>query len=568
MMTKANSLSLSKIYTELYITEGGSGEVNKEHEVRQIETSRMHVAQEKSIHCSQLFASEEGQDHLITTVITRGVAGIGKTVSVNKFILDWAEERENTNLQFVFPLSFRELNLMREKTFSLVSLLNVFFPETKDSGIFNSKCNMLFILDGLDESRLSLDFHKNEIMSDVTQEATIDVLLTNLIRRRLLPSALLWITSRPAASSQIPLGYIDRVTEVRGFNNPQKDEYFRRKITDEKLANRVITHVKSCRSLHIMCHIPVFCWMAATVLEKKLETIDGKDTPKTLTQMYIHFLALHVYNIRNRPGGHSNADCWRVGFMVLGELAFKMLEKGQLIFYEEDLIQSGIKIPQDAMFSGIYTQVFNEEMSFCNKKMFCFVHLSIQEFFAALYVYLKFHNDNFNVLVMKTSPLWRFLFRDSPELMFYKEAVGKALRCDKGHFDIFLRFLLGLSLESNQYLLSDLMTRNRTNPKTRIEIIKHIKEKIRANPSPETCLNLFHCLNELNDRSLVDEIQGYLTSGGLNQAKLSPAQWTTLVFVLLTSEEQLSVFDLSQYTRSEEGLLRLLPVVKTAREAK
>lgn len=254
--------------------------------------------------------------------------------------------------------------------------------------------------------------------------------------------------------------------------------------------------------------------------------------------------------------------------MVLGELAFKMLEKGQLIFYEEDLIQSGIKIPQDAMFSGIYTQVFNEEMSFCNKKMFCFVHLSIQEFFAALYVYLKFHNDNFNVLVMKTSPLWRFLFRDSPELMFYKEAVGKALRCDKGHFDIFLRFLLGLSLESNQYLLSDLMTRNRTNPKTRIEIIKHIKEKIRANPSPETCLNLFHCLNELNDRSLVDEIQGYLTSGGLNQAKLSPAQWTTLVFVLLTSEEQLSVFDLSQYTRSEEGLLRLLPVVKTAREAK
>lgn len=568
-MTKANSLSLSKIYTELYITEGGSGEVNKEHEVRQIETSRMHVAQEKSIHCSQLFASEEGQDHLITTVITRGVAGIGKTVAVNKFILDWAEERENTNLQFVFPLSFRELNLMREKTFSLASLLNVFFPETKDSGIFNSNCNMLFILDGLDESRLSLDFHKNEIVSDVTQETTVDVLLTNLLRRRLLPSALLWITSRPAASSQIPLEYTDRVTEVRGFNNPQKDEYFRRKITDEKLANRVITHVKSCRSLHIMCHIPVFCWMAATVLEKKLETIDGKETPKSLTQMYIHFLALHVYNIRKwLPGGHSNADCWRVGLMVLGELAFKMLEKGQLIFYEEDLIQNGIKIPQDAMFSGIYTQVFNEEMSFCNKKMFCFVHLSIQEFFAALYVHLKFHNDSFNVLVMKSCPLRRFLFRDSPELVFYKEAVGKALRCDKGHFDIFLRFLLGLSLESNQTLLRDLMTRNRTNPKTRTEIIKHIKEKIRASPSPETCLNLFHCLNELNDRSLVDEIQCYLTCGSLNQAKLSPAQWTTLVFVLLTSEEELSVFDLSHYTRSEEGLLRLLPVVKTAREAK
>lgn len=567
MMTKANSLSLNKIYTELYITEGGSGKVNNEHEVRQIETSRMHVAQEKSIHYSQLFASEEGQDRLITSVITRGVAGIGKTVSVNKFILDWAEERENTNLQFVFLFSFRELNLMREKTFSLVNLLSVFFPETKDSGIFNSKCNMLFILDGLDESRLSLDFANTEIMSDVTKETTVDVLLTNLIRRRLLPSALLWITSRPAASSQIPLEHIDRVTEVRGFNNPQKDEYFRRKITDEKLANRVITHVKSCRSLHIMCHIPVFCWMAATVLERKLETINGKDMPKSLTQMYIHFLALHLHNIR-KCHGHSNADCWRVAFMVLGELAFKLLEKGQLIFYEEDLVQNGIKIPQDAMSSGIYTQVFNEEMSFCNKKMFCFVHLSIQEFFAALYVYLKFHNDNFNVLVMKSCPLWHFPLRDSPELMLYKEAVGKALRCDKGHFDMFLRFLLGLSLESNQRLLKDLMTSNRTNPKTRTEIIKHIKVKIRANPSPDTCLNLFHCLNELNDRSLVDEIQGYLTPGSLNQAKLSPAQWTTVVFVLLTSEEELSVFDLSYYIRSEEGLLRLLPVMKTAREAK
>lgn len=233
MTTDANKIPLNKIYTELYITEGGSGEVNKEHEVRQIEAaSRIHVAKEKSIHCNHLFA------HLrdVRTVITRGVAGIGKTVSVNKFTLDWAEERENTNLEFVFPLSFRELNLMRKKTFSLVELLGVFFPETKDTGIFTyGKSKMVFILDGLDESRLSMDFNKSEIISDVTQPATIALLLTNLIRGRLLPLALIWITSRPVASSQIPLEYIDLVTEVRGFNNPQKDEYFRRKISDESI---------------------------------------------------------------------------------------------------------------------------------------------------------------------------------------------------------------------------------------------------------------------------------------------------------------------------------------------
>lgn len=568
-MTEANKTPLDKIYTELYITEGGHGEVNKEHEVRQIETaSRMHLAQEKSVHCNHLFVPAKGRDCHIRTVITRGVAGIGKTVSVNKFTLDWAEERENTNLDFVFPLSFRELNLMKKKTLSLVELLTVFFPETRDSGIFaHGKNNMLFILDGLDESRLSLDFNKSEIMSDATQETTMAVLLTNLIRGRLLPMALVWITSRPVASCQIPLEYIDLVTEVRGFNNPQKDEYFRRKITDESLANRVIVHVKSCRSLYIMCHIPVFCWMAATVLEKKLATMDSEDTPKTLTQMYIHFLSLYVDNIKKRLPGRreSNADCLRDNLMSLGELAFKELEKGHLIFYEKDLIQNGIKITQASMFSGVYTQIFNEEMILCKEKMFCFVHLSIQEFFAALYVYLKFNNDNVNVLVKKSSSSRRFPFRNASELILYKEAVEKALRCEKGHFDIFLRFLLGLSLESNQTLLKHLMTSNRTNQKTRSEIIKHIKERIRASPSPDRCLNLFHCLNELNDRSLVDEIQGYLRSGRLNQAKLSPAQWATLVFVLLTSKEELSVFELSHYTRSEEGLLRLLPVLKTAR---
>ncbi|XP_041672467.1 NACHT, LRR and PYD domains-containing protein 3-like isoform X2 [Cheilinus undulatus] len=571
MGASAKKTHLHKIYTELYITEGGSGGVNQEHEVRQIETmSRMDVTKEKTIHCSHLFVPQGGQELSIRTVITRGVAGIGKTVSTNKFTLDWAEEKENTALDFVFPLSFRELNLLRKKTFSMEELVSVLFPETKDTGIVTyGKNRMLFILDGLDESRLSLDFNKTDILADVTQPSKISVLLTNLIRGRLLPSALVWITSRPVASSQIPLECIDLVTEVRGFNNPQKEEYFRRKICEESLADRVIKHVKSCRSLHIMCHIPVFCWMAANVLEKKLATADSKDTPKTLTQMYIQFLSLYVDNMKNRLPGEkeSQTNSVRANLISLGKLAFKELEKGQLIFYESDLLINGIKVKEASMFSGIYTQIFNEELTLCQEKMFCFVHLSVQEFFAALYVFLTFHNDNVNVLIKKSSATRRFLSRDSSELILYKEAVEKALRCENGHFDIFLRFLLGLSLESNQTLLKQLMTSNRTNQRTKNEILKHIKERIRTSTAPDRCLNLFHCLNELNDHSLVEEIQSFLHSGSLNKAKLSPAQWATLVFVLLTSEEELSVFDLSNYTRTEEGLLRLLPVIKTAQTA-
>ncbi|XP_047232780.1 NACHT, LRR and PYD domains-containing protein 3-like [Girardinichthys multiradiatus] len=567
--TNANKIPLKQIYTELYITEGGCGEVNKEHEVRQMEiASKRCVTQEKSINCNCLFDCPPGGERHRRTVVTRGVAGIGKTVLAKKFALDWAEDQANTDIDFVFSLSFREMNLERKKTVSFVELLCIFYPEINDTEIFiKSESKMLFILDGLDESRLSLGFQKSEIMSDVTQPTTVSVILTNLIRGDLLPLALIWITSRPVATAQIPVEYIDLLTEVRGFNNSQKDEYFRRKIPDKTISNRVITHVKSCRSLHIMCHIPIFCWMAAIVLEKKLANEESKDTPKSLTQMYINFLYHHMEEMKKRlPRRDSSADCVK-DLLALGKLAFRELEKGHLIFYESDLIRNGFNVTQASIFSGVYTEIFSEEMTLCEEKMFCFVHLSIQEFFAALYVFLTFHNENNNVLVKKSSVSRRLLSRESSEVILYKEAVEKALRCENGHFDIFLRFLLGLSLESNQTVLKNLMTSNKTHQRTRTEIIKHIKERIRVSESPDRCLNLFHCLNELNDHSLVEEIQDIFSAGILNQVTLSPAQWATLIFVLLTSEEELSVFDLSNYMRSEEGLLRLMPVVKTAQVA-
>lgn len=576
-MPGAQRTPLHQIYTQLYISEAGDGGVNQEHEVRQIEASpRVHAAQERSIHLSQLFVPAEGpeqqqQQQQLRTVVTRGVAGIGKTVSVHKFTLDWAEDRGPSGLDFVFPLSFRELNLMQTKTLSLEELLAVFFPETKDSGIFRSGFSrMLLVLDGLDESRLSLDFHTCEIVTEATQKASVAVLLVNLIRTRLLPQALVWLTSRPVASNQIPACHVDLVTEIRGFSDPQKDEFLRRTITEEPLADRVIAHIKSCRSLHIMCHIPMFCWMAATVLQKTLSTADGEDTPKSLTQMYIHFLSLYVDDIKKRLPGRreSNASSLRANLMALGQLAFRELEQGHLIFYEEDLVQSGLNITQASAFSLFYTQIFSEEMILCREKMFSFIHLSIQEFFAALFVFLKFHNDNFNVLTKKSSASRRFPFRAPSELLLYKEAVDKALRGQKGHYDLFLRFLLGLSLESNRSLLQHLLSSDRSPQQTRVQIIQHIKEKIGSSPSPDRCLNLFHCLQELNDHSLVEQIQGYLRSGPLAQGRLAAPQWNALLVVLLASQEDLSVFQLSQYARSEEGLLRLLPVVRAAREAR
>ncbi|KAK2920619.1 hypothetical protein Q8A73_000104 [Channa argus] len=347
---------------------------------------------------------------------------------------------------------------------------------------------VVFIFDGLDECRLPLDFHNNEILTDVTESTSVDVLLTNLIRGNLLPSARLWITTRPAAANQIPPECVDMVTEVRGFTDPQKEEYFRKRFRDEEQAIRIISHIKTSRSLHIMCHIPVFCWITATVLEDVLKTREGGELPKTLTEMYIHFLVVQskLKNIKY-DGGAETDPHWspesRKMIESLGKLAFEQLQKGNLIFYESDLTDCGIDITAASVYSGVFTQIFIEERGLYQDKVFCFVHLSVQEFLAALHVHLTFSNSGVNLLSEQQSPsLWSKLFR--PDLKrLYQTAVDKALKSPNGHLDMFLRFLLGLSLQTNQTLLRGLLTQTGSGSQTNQETVQYIKKKISKNLS-------------------------------------------------------------------------------------
>ncbi|XP_077952902.1 protein NLRC3-like isoform X1 [Gasterosteus aculeatus] len=570
-----NPTLLNEIYTELYITEGGTAEVNEEHEVRQIEkASRRPARPETTIRQEDLLKASAGGEEPIRTVMTKGVAGIGKTVLTQKFTLDWAEDKDHQDIQFTFPFTFRELNVLREKKFSLVGLVHHFFSQTRAAGICRFKeFQVVFIFDGLDECRLPLDFHNNEILTDVTESASVDVLLTNLIRGKLLPSARLWITTRPAAANQIPPECVGMVTEVRGFTDPQKEEYFRKRFRDEEQASKIISHIKTSRSLHIMCHIPVFCWITATVLEEVLKTREGGELPKTLTEMYIHFLVVQSKVKKVKYGGGAETDpVWspesRKMIESLGKLAFDQLQKGNLIFYESDLTECGIDIRAASVYSGVFTQIFREERGLYQENVFCFVHLSVQEFLAGLHVHLTFFSSGVNLLSeeqQQTTSLWSKVFGDKPEPMrLYQSAVDKALQSPNGHLDLFLRFLLGLSLETNQTLLRGLLTQTGSRSQTNQETVQYIKKTISENVSPEKSINLFHCLNELNDISLVEEIQQSLRSGCLSTDKLSPAQWSALVFILLSSEEDLEVFDLKKYSASEEALLKLLPVVKAS----
>ncbi|XP_030584056.1 NACHT, LRR and PYD domains-containing protein 12-like [Archocentrus centrarchus] len=512
---------------------------------------------------------QPAKDKAIQRVLTKGIAGIGKTFTVQNFALNWAEGKSNQHIDFIFVLLFRELNMLRDGDYSLLQLLLCFYPELKPLEGMQQLVNkqVLFIFDGLDESRFPLDFDGSVRMDDMNQRSTVNVLLTNLIKGNLLPGALLWVTSRPAAASQIPSKYIDQMTEVQGFTERQKELYFSKRFSTASQAKEVLSCLRGMISFYFMGHIPIFCWIIAEVFRKGWSDEKSRRIT-TMTELYIYYLLIQTQRTTQKYAGKSSKKRAKkkksqaqnsAMLSNLSKLAFDQLQKGNIIFYEEDLRESGINVDEASVFCGFCSEILKEERGLYKKKMFSFVHLSFQEFLAALYMHHCCMTKNINTLKS-------FLSTDPTDMSFLelqKKVVDKAMQSEKGQLDLFLCFFLGFSLESNQTMLQSLLPQAKSSSDTSEEMKGYLKNFSVENIPQERCMNLFLCKMELKEERFQDDIRMYLNSG----VKLSPIDCSVLSTMLQISGEVVEELDLTKSITPIIGTEKLVQQLKNCKKA-
>lgn len=557
------------IYSELIITSRESEGPHEEHALRNMTKNEMWG--HSRIKLADIFKSESSHSETHRIVLTRGIAGIGKSFTVQKFLLDWAEERANQDADVIFSFAFRQLNLSHDDK-SLLDLLNEFYPEFREciTPEFCSTAKIIVILDGLDESRIQLDF-RNKVITSISEVTSVGNLLGNLIQGNLLPDAKLWITTRPAAASQIPEEHIHMVTEIRGFSDDQKEKYFRERFSDDSdLADRIISHIHSSPSLDIMCHIPIFCWMCALLFEEIFDGGEVAKAPQTLTEMMAHFLLAQTKRRNRKYEAESQSDAeellktYKTFILKLGKLAFVHLQKNNLIFYDADLEDAGIDIKEAAIYSGFCSTIFIDEGIIAQRKVYFFVHLTIQEFFAALFV-----NDCLSSS-HKQQELKDFLSLEGTEYAIpdlLKMIVDKVMEKEHGHLDFFLRFSLGLMVESNRRVLHGLLESGEANQEAVKKILIYLKAIHRKGLSPDISISLFQTMVEMRDHKVKDEIQEYLQNPGCSKTQLTPIHCSALAYMLLVSKDNLEELNLKKYQTSNEGRRRLIPAVRTSIKA-
>lgn len=489
------------VFTDLHITSTCDNGPNIEHEVMQIEKLDSNWDTGKLLSTKDILSPERIEQTYSRLAVLIGVAGSGKSMAVRRLILDWIERRAHQHVSFLFPVPFRELRQFEGTEVSLLQIIQTIYPETRklrEKDYRDKDCKVMFVLDGLDEFTEELDFQNTKLLSDHTDPAALNVIVVNLLREKLYYHSLFLITSRPQIKPYIPWDKIYDEIELRGFSNPEKDEYFKKRFKDSNQAARVLAHIDSVPSLRIMCHLPLFCSLVANECEDLFRKHGLQADLPSLTYMYTKLLLTLTSQCRRPRAPDWSSDEQKDFLMKLGKLAFQMLERGEFKISRYDWEEVGVNDTEAVINSGLCTQYIIKPFVLEQEKALSFIHPTVQEYLAALYAYLSFRDLGKNIFENQVKHLLKGMIMGHSVMELYKCAVDRSLLCQDGKLDLFLRFLFGMAINTN---LPPSCTSLVTWPPFVVDAEALLKKKIREHPQSNRRRNLQYCLEELGVRA-------------------------------------------------------------------
>lgn len=487
------------VFTDLHITSTFDNGPNIEHEFMQIEKLDSNKDTGTALSTRDVLSPERIKQMCSRLVVLIGVAGSGKSMAVQRLIFDWIEGRAHEHVSFLFPVPFRELKKFEGSEVSLLEIVQTLYPETRKLRDEDYRgCKIMFVFDGLDEYGGELDFQNTKLLSDHSDRAALNVIVVNLLRERLHYHSLFLFTSRPQVNTYVPWDTIYDEIELRGFSDPQKDEYFKKRFRDTDQASRVIAHIDSVRTLRIMCHLPLFCSLLANEYERIFrEQGTQAELPRSLTCMYTKLLLALTGQRRSFRAPGWSAVQQKNFLMKLGKLAFTMLENRQFKISKHHWKELGISDTEAVINSGLCTQYTVKPHVLEQEKVLSFIHPTVQEYLAALYAFWSFRDLHKNVFENHKKSKFKGMIKGHSMMELLKCAVDRSLLCEDGILDLFLRFLFGMATNANLELLRRLCTSTVTWPSFTNDAVALLRKKIKENPYPGRRICLQRCLEEL-----------------------------------------------------------------------
>lgn len=530
----------SEHYVNLLLMDGHQGLDVRRHEVLTFGQKRLCLQHKSVVHKkitqAQLFSSEN-LNRPVKKVLVTGVAGIGKTILVQKMLHDFGGDGGGLMFDFIIHMTFRDLNLIQGPTNlrQMVLRKNRHLVKELDRILANED-KLLIILDGFDEFQHYRSCDADTFVTEPDEDAEVVEIFGSLIQGELLPNASLMLTSRPSAISHIPVGCVDRFVLITGFSLPEVQDFFSRYFQDRALADRMFAVVSENELMLTLCYIPAFCYIVCCILKESQNL--GGESPRTMTDIYVQYLVALLRSHTQSRAEASGGPVQQLSDTVLrlGRLAFQKLMEHQTLFYSSDLHVA--QLEGCSLVSTFLDKTMAQEPG-CTEEVYSFTHLTVQEFFAALYC------------AVAADPL--------PEALQHATSPGEG--SSSGHLDLFSRFLSGILSERNASLLSRHVGLCCHGDKVESYRQRIVRELRALCENGAHILNHLHCLFEQQDSSLALAVHPKTLRVNVSDETLSQVDYNTITYFLNHTAGEISELDLTGTGVSHQALRDIQPLL-------